>query len=344
MEFLSGSKEEFFEFMNSLSKKDRIAIISHTDLDGLTSAVLMEEMLSETNIKPRFINFINYGSDMFNIVYKKLKSKKIGKAFLLDINESSDYEGFRKIQENFGTFLVDHHPSKAYDKGVIKTKTKDCSALTLYRIGEGQYHLERWKGLVCATMITEFSYTDDPNLAFIQKLYPRVTRESILNSIPGKVSQLISSGLIYLHGREKRIYDLVKKGKINELKRYDKIIRSEVEKVSDEFKEKAEYSSDKELYFFYSPLKKFDISSFIITTLSVQQKDKTFVFVSDLKDKKGFVKVSARNQSGNVDLNLLMKKGISDLKNASAGGHVKASGASFMKRDLDKFKENLLEL
>lgn len=343
MEFLSGSKEDFFGFMNSLSKKDRIAIISHTDLDGLTSAILMEEMLSESDIKPKFIDFINYGSDMFDLVYKRLKNKKIGKALLLDINESSDYDGFKRIQENFGTFLVDHHPSRRYEQGVIKTKTHDCSALTLYRLGGEQYHLGEWMGLVCATMISEFSYTEDLNLNFIQQLYPKITMENILSSIPGRISQLISFGLIYFSSREKRIYDLVRKGKINDLKRYDEIVKLEIEKVLNEFEKNAEYSPDKGVYFFYSPLK-LCISSFITTKLSMQQKDKTFVFVSDTKDKEGFVKVSARNQSGNVDLNLLMKQGISGLKNATAGGHVKASGASFMKKDLDKFKENLLRL
>jgi nanoRNase/pAp phosphatase (c-di-AMP/oligoRNAs hydrolase) len=81
----------------------------------------------------------------------------------------------------------------------------------------------------------------------------------------------------------------------------------------------------------------------VAAILSVEKKDQTFIFVSDVKDEKDFVKVSSRSQSGKEDLNLLLKKGIQGLKNASAGGHVKASGARFMKKDLEKFKRNILE-
>jgi len=38
-----------------------------------------------------------------------------------------------------------------------------------------------------------------------------------------------------------------------------------------------------------------------------------------------------------------LKKGIQGLENAVAGGHAKASGASFMKKDLDTFKKNILK-
>ena len=55
------------------------------------------------------------------------------------------------------------------------------------------------------------------------------------------------------------------------------------------------------------------------------------------------IKISARNQSGKIDLDKFLKKGIQGLENAVAGGHAKASGASFMKKDLDTFKKNILK-
>ena len=41
-------------------------------------------------------------------------------------------------------------------------------------------------------------------------------------------------------------------------------------------------------------------------------------------------------------MNKLMKKGVSGLENATGGGHVPAAGGRFMKKDLEKFKENIL--
>ena len=60
------------------------------------------------------------------------------------------------------------------------------------------------------------------------------------------------------------------------------------------------------------------------------------------KDNPKFYKISARNQSGKVDLNELMKKAIYGLKDATGGGHKQSSAATFMKKDLEQFKENLL--
>ena len=42
MEYLVGSKEEFFRFVDSINDNDRVAILSHTDLDGLASGILLE--------------------------------------------------------------------------------------------------------------------------------------------------------------------------------------------------------------------------------------------------------------------------------------------------------------
>ena len=39
----------------------------------------------------------------------------------------------------------------------------------------------------------------------------------------------------------------------------------------------------------------------------------------------------------------LLRAGINGLESANAGGHFAASGAAFLKGDLEKFKENLRE-
>jgi len=41
-------------------------------------------------------------------------------------------------------------------------------------------------------------------------------------------------------------------------------------------------------------------------------------------------------------MNKLMKKGTEGLENATGGGHIPAAGGRFMKKDLQKFKENIL--
>jgi len=341
MKLLSGNKEYFFGFLDSINERDNVAVVSHTDLDGIASAVLITEILKQRGIEAKLFNFVNYGKRMFGKMAEELKRNRIDKVYLLDLNDSSDYEGFEAFNERFDAFLVDHHPSNSSGKNVIKTETSDCTAFTLYKIGSERINLDRWKPLVCATMVSEFSYTKDQNFEFIKRAYPKVTKSNIHDSTLGELSVLISSGLIYFKGKEKTVYDLILKDGLEELRKYKHLVEDEVQDYMRKYMKEAEFFSGKDLYFYYGT-PNLDISSIVMTLLSMKQKDKTFVFVSDIKDEKDYVKISARNQSGEVDINALLKHAVKDLENATAGGHVKASGGKFMKKDLERFKANIV--
>ena len=66
MEYILGSKEEFFDFVNHISKEDKIAILTHTDLDGIASAIFLEKILDFKNKEVEFIGFLDYSKGMFN--------------------------------------------------------------------------------------------------------------------------------------------------------------------------------------------------------------------------------------------------------------------------------------
>jgi single-stranded DNA-specific DHH superfamily exonuclease len=343
MKFLIGKKEDFAAFLNSIVKKDKVAVISHTDSDGVVSAALIKDILSSRKIKIRSFYFINYKKGMLKEIHGELIQKKISKIFILDINVHTDYEEFEKFREDFDVFLVDHHPSDIKEEAnIIKTETEDCVAFVLYEIGKEVANLDKWKFLVCATMISEFSYNSQENFDFIKSSYPDADRNDMLNSVPGNLSQKLTSALIYFRGREKKILDLLLKNKLKKFYRYHWVVAEEIKRCVEKFRKEAEFYSEKNIYLYYfSP--RFSIASIVATILSMEEKDKTFIFVSDVEEEKGFVKVSARNQSGNANLNELMKRGIDGLESASGGGHIKASAAIFLKKDLGQFKKNILE-
>ena len=342
MEYLVGKEQDFYDFLAGINKKDKVAIISHIDLDGIASAIFLQEILKSKKIKVQSFNFFNYGNGMFTRLLKKFKNKKITKVFVSDLNEDSDYENFEKLKSNFDVFLIDHHPSEGRTKNnVLKTKTDHCAAWIIYNLGKSITDFEKWKNLVCATMIAEFSFKDENNFNFLKENFPGLTRENLNESEPGKLSNKISSGITFFKGKEKKVFDLILKNKIKKFDKYQKIVEDEIKETIEEFKKKAEFYPDKNLYFYYGN-PKFSLTSAVTTILSMETNDKTFIFVSDIKDDKKFVKVSARNQSGSVNLNELMKKGIEGLENATAGGHIMASAARFLKKDLEKFKKNIL--
>jgi len=343
MEFLIGRTEDFGNFLNSINKKDRVAVISHTDLDGVASVLLIKELLKTKKIKIRSLHFIDYKNGMLKDIHEELSLEKISKIFMLDINVTSDYEEFENFKKEFDVFLVDHHPSEIKKgKNIIKTETENCTTFVLCELGKNIINFDKWKPLICATMISEFSFNSQENLEFIKTIYPEVSKENILTSVPAILSQKITSALIFFRKKEKKVLNLLLKNKLKKFEKYHKIIDEEIKHTLEEFRKNAEFYPEKNIYFYYHT-PRFNVNSIIATILSIEEKEKTFILVSNIEDRKEFVSVSSRNQSGNVDLNELMKKGINGLENANAGGHIKASGANFMKRDLEKFKKNILE-
>ena len=96
MKYLLGSKEEFWKFVDSISEGDKVGIITHTDLDGIASALFLEEILDSKGIKIRELYFIPYKLGMFNKIVPDIKEKNITKLFLTDMYaDGTDPEGFK---------------------------------------------------------------------------------------------------------------------------------------------------------------------------------------------------------------------------------------------------------
>jgi single-stranded DNA-specific DHH superfamily exonuclease len=343
MEFLIGGKQEFFDFLDSIKPEDKLGILTHTDLDGIASGIFMQLILEAKGHKVEFVDFMSYGVGTFNEALKKLKDHNISKVFITDVGaDIGDPEGFRELKKNIDCFLIDHHPINEEfreEKNIMKTETADCSSLVIYDLGENIIDQKKWKWLVCASMIADYSFKKKENLEFIQKIYPDVAEQNIFDTNIGKKSNEIVYALIYYGDDKKKVYNLLLEENLNELKEISDILNEEIKKQIEKFRQKAEYYPERNLYYFYTN-PKFNITSIISTILSSEKPNKSFVIVSD---KDGvYYKVSARNQGRTEDMNILMKKCINGLKNATGGGHIPAAAAQFLKKDLDKFKENLL--
>ena len=341
MEYLVGNKQIFLDYLDGIKKTDRVAVLAHADLDGVASAIILDKVLHSKKRKIKDLKFVQLKVGLFEELFSELTRKKINKVILCDLSVNSDMAGFEELRKKFDTFLIDHHPYEIKGKNIIKTKTPDCAAFTIYDLSKEIYDLSRLEWLVCATMVSEFSFNDEFNFRFIQQHYPNVTKENIHDSEPGEWSKNISSSLVYFAGKEKKIFNLIKKNKLRSFGKYRKIIDSEIAKFVDSFRKDAEYYPEKNLYFYFAA-PKYGVTSIVTTILSLEQPDKSFVFVSPQLDNPDYYKVSSRSNGGREDMNILMKKGIDGLENANGGGHPRASGARFMKKDFEKFKKNLL--
>lgn len=342
MKYLIGSKKEFYDFVNLIKSEDKVGILTHNDLDGIASAIFLEKILESRGIKLEFIDFLGYSKGMFERPLTSLKGKGITKLFLTDLSaDSADLEGFENLRKEFDCFLIDHHPivGDSWDKkNVIKTETNDCAGLVLYNLAKDFFDVSSWKWLVLATMVSEWSYKKRENMDILEKTYSGITIENLRDFECSKNSNMIGAALVYYRNNLKKVYSLIKKKDLESFRKIDKIIQHEIDSYINLYKKEAEFYPEKNLYFYYHT-PKYEISSIIATILS--RESGVFLFALDIGENK--VKISARNNFDDVDVNLLMRKGIVGLEKATGGGHKRAAAAIIMKKDLNKFKENILK-
>jgi len=311
MKFVIGKKKYFFDFLNSINQEDKIAILTHNDLDGIASAIFTEKILSSKNLKKSFVDFLTYKKDMYSERIQGLKEKGITRIILTDLNENSDLEGFKRLNNEFESFMIDHHPImedvKNY-KNILKTKSGskegECASQIVYELGKGVINEEKYKWLICSAIIADYAYQKKESLEFIQKFYPKTTEEKIMESIPGKITITIGNAIIYFHGKLHEVYNLVKEGNLEVLKKYEKIVEDEIQKTIREFHQNAEYYPDKNLYFYFSE-PKFNVGSIVSSILSNEDENKIIILSTPKED---MIKISARNQSGKIDLDKFLKK------------------------------------
>ncbi len=341
MKFLIGKREDFTRFVDSIKSEDRVGIISHIDLDGLGAALILEKILESKGIKVDFVDFLEYQDGMFEETFEKLKEKEITKVFLTDLNvDISQEQGFNYLRENFDVLFIDHHPfaeDLVGEKNIIKSETFDCVVSVLYEFAKDYIDVKDLDWFYYPTLVAEWSFRKKEYMDKLEKKYPGITPETLFEFECGEIADKINSVLIYYKGNLKEAYELLKKKDFKSFDEIHGLVEAEIDKVIEKYRKEAEFYPDKNIYFYYyNP--KFEITSTVATILS---KDKgIYLFANNLNSNR--IKISARNNTTDENVGVLLRKGIDGLQNATGGGHPRAAAATIRREDLEKFKENLL--
>jgi len=335
--FIYGSEKRFFEFFSKLNEKDKIALISHTDLDGIAAAKVVDKV-----IKPDLIRLANY-TELNTSLIEELKQNKITKLILTDMNVNETF--FQEMEKNFQSLIIDHHPPQKdfnTEKTVFINSQENCAAYISYYLFSKTQNIENLDWLVACACIADFKYLN--NKKFMSKTLEKYNDrlELINNSIKksGKFFRLqwtISLALIYFEKNEKKVFDLIgeKIESIKNLEKYSTKINKYVDLCLKKFeKEKQEING--RIFWEFNP--KFKISSLICTIASLREKNKTFIIAHP---NRKFYHFSIRRQDKGEDTNKLAKNLTSNLKNSGGGGHIAASGGYILIKDKEKLKENL---
>lgn len=340
MNFIFGKENKFIEFMSNLNEKDKIAVFAHNDLDGIVSAIIMEKVIGKFD----FLIFSNYNQGWLISILSELKARKINKVIFLDLCIEEEIENLKKIEKFLDILIIDHHQWKndinSEKISFLLTEQKDCPSFVCYDLSSKFQNVKELELLVAIAMISDYSFSE--HLDFINK----VSKKNNLNLEKLKGFMLIlSKALIYFKDK-KTIEDFslqIKKieflEEINNFRKYSDIIDKEIKRLEEGYLKKREEYSWGYFYFFK---KEFSISSYFSTKMSEIEENKLLIFVSNSLEDKNFFSINLRCQSKKYNCEKIIKKAIDGFDKASGGGHIPAASGQILKKDFDKFKENLL--
>jgi single-stranded DNA-specific DHH superfamily exonuclease len=343
MEFLAGNEKNIIEFILNIEEKDRIALITHSDFDGIVSALLISQILG----KIEYLQFIDYSEDMIEKLIPKLKQTKTNKIIITDISIDSKTKGIKELEKLGEILIMDHHPSdKDFNSeriSYIKTESKIPTCYLCYLTLSKIQTLEEFGWLVACGILADWCY--DKNKKFMDDFMQKMSLdgridpdEDIRKTKLWDISCDISRFLIYFNDNMNESFNILNKIKLNNLeqiRKYSDIVQQEIELLSKRFYDERE-TENYGYYWKFNP--KFKIKSYIINSLSSKEESKLFVFATE---NENILRISFRNQNNNLDCNEVARKSIEGIENAISGGHKNASGATILLKDEEKLKENL---
>jgi len=331
--------------MQELSKVDRVKLISHTDCDGICSALLMAKLLQMLH-KDFFILFsspeeasrgklANLATAGLNLILdipileyvEKFKSKVI----LIDHHEYESLKGSEKL------ILV--HPKLMHIHAYCPT------SMLLFLLFD---ELTPFDYIACIGCIGDGGgkWWSEIIHSSLLKYGLKEGRDEFDNEF-GKMAQIIGSAKIYrgVEGVNEVFFELVKardfpefRERVKKFHKWYEAVERKLKRLEEEFLKKSEEYKDVELKLFYMRNQGHGITSALATRLSYKYPNSTILICNE---KRGKIGISLRRNDGKINLTNLLKHSLFNLR-ASGGGHTRACGGIINKTDFELFKLNFL--
>ena len=336
--FIIGSEKRFAEFISKLNDKDKITILTHTDLDGITSAKIVEKVIQSDQIIP-----IDY-TDLNEELVEKLKQQKMTKIIITDILIKSN-EIIEKLEKFAEILIIDHHPPKVdfnSEKTIFLNAQDNCATYLCYYLFSKAQDVSELDWLTACACIADWAYFN--NQEFMSQTFEKYDDKfEIINNIirkSGKFWELqweITLALIYSKDSPKKVFDSIGKefGNIGDLKKHAEEINDYINESIEKFeKEKQEINGR----FFWEFNPKFHVGGIAGTLTSVKYPNKTIIIA---RNNEKFYNFSFRRQDMKENVGELIEKLIQGFPEANGGGHIPAAGGHVLIKDKEEFLERL---
>ncbi len=339
----------FDQFVRSLGKDSRVAILHDTDPDGVCSAVIVAKAVEKiTGNKTKLrVHQDDRTGDIFDETIKKLKENKINRLIITD--KPIDYrpEGVL-IAEKFSKILIIDHHKKYTDINnenicLLKEGSYYPSSKIAFDYFSRYVNLEDLDWLAAAGLITDYAFKYWGE--FLDKVFKRYnikkTKDIFTNEL-GEIGSIIKYAEVYNLDNVQEIFDIIYNAKNprdvhkSNLKKYYDKVKIEVDKAVKEFNKKKEVHGDLD---WYEVKSKYPLTSVISSIISAKDQSRTLVITQNFN---GRYNVSARRQDQKIAVNDILSEAVVGFENASGGGHKTSAGSVFNTKDYVEFKKRVL--
>lgn len=342
-------KQKFKEYITSLKKEDRIAILHHTDADGITAGLITKKSIKKIRGLDTTLHFHQKEGKVTitKNTIQLIKNNNINKLIIVDMAIDHDPGPVKELERHAKILLIDHHqktheintdnttmikaedlsdtPSARYPASKLCydlfSQLADIKDLTwIAAIGiYGDYAQSQWPDFLKKTDITENKLEQADELIFYSGSIKDVDGLTDCFSIMDKTNS---------------IEEILKDPKLNN---YKNTVIVELNKYLDAHTKNAEFHNNLILYEIEPEHR---IKSRLINILSQKQyPTKTIVLIQIEKDRAD---ISARRQDSKYSMNDMLKTAIKGIPNSQGGGHIPAAGGYLPKKHIEKFKQRVI--
>ncbi|NOQ56189.1 MAG: hypothetical protein GQ477_05290 [Nanohaloarchaea archaeon] len=352
-------------FLKGLKGK-KVTVVSHDDSDGSCSAALIIRLLKKIDRHIHISYFSTRGRPSISDgLMKDIISKK--SEFVITCDFAGDIDKSAQILEQEGVqcLMIDHHivsdykfpDNTIYINPLLDGKTMPCAAF-IYDLCNRIFDIKEHLWIAGVGTIEDFGATDRTDIIEgCMKQYPELFEKKdmdnskLFDTTFGLVGKILSSAStwnsykgaelatkVLLEVNSPRDFLGLENKNVRMMFEKYQIIEKEIRDSVRKFEEESVVSGALRYHIMDS---EYPIKSKVSTIISAKNEYYNEV-IAVIEENNKTYSLSLRNQSGDFDLNGIVRECLAGLDGVG-GGHKKASGAVVAKKDFDVFMGRLKE-
>lgn len=348
------------DYFRALRPEDQVALIHHTDPDGVSSGVILWKLIEKLRGRPPDLRANQESGEVALIpeTIQKCREKGITHIVSTDLVLDENTATIHAAANFAKLCIIDHHKlySDVNSERIVMIKpqmvyegvdpSQVCAAIFCYHIAKELVDVQDLDWIAAIGIIGDMGTPTWKE--FLQKTAERHSiplQGDIFKTPFGLAAASISSAEAQDIANVEKCFNILKNAKgvqdvlDSEIAELREAVEEEISYWVDNAEGKAEFFGPQRLIW-YEVAPKYNIKSQIGSFLSLKYPDRAIVSVH-IRDDKAYV--SARCRDGRA-MNDLLEKATQDIDGASGGGHVPAAGATVPAGKLEEFKKKVIEV